>query len=318
MRYVFRADASPSVGAGHVMRSSAIAEEMILQGEEAIFIGLIVELDWVANRIKNLGFSKVYSYADEFSPNKDTDVLILDSYSIEIDDPTINVIKWHSVVAIVDTVTPNYICNLRIHPGFDSLTLEGDDTRLLSGAKYIPFRKAIKTRVGKSVNHSGSLKIIVNSGGTDSFGLVSLLAKELQKMSYEFQAYLFTNSNLPKGFDHRFKVMPIGPEIDFTAEVADLVFTTASTSSLEFIARGLPVAILCVADNQESYYNRLHELGVAIQVGKRNSDQSWELNLNKIQMLVSSREFRLNLSRRAENFIDLAGAARIVDAIKSL
>ena len=42
MRYVLRADASESIGAGHVMRSSAIAEELIARGENVVFVGY----DW--------------------------------------------------------------------------------------------------------------------------------------------------------------------------------------------------------------------------------------------------------------------------------
>ena len=44
MRYVLRADASKILGAGHVMRSSAIAEELITQGAEVVFVGEISDL----------------------------------------------------------------------------------------------------------------------------------------------------------------------------------------------------------------------------------------------------------------------------------
>ena len=41
MRYVLRADAPEFIGAGHVMRSSAIAEELIARGENVIFVGQV-------------------------------------------------------------------------------------------------------------------------------------------------------------------------------------------------------------------------------------------------------------------------------------
>ncbi len=61
MRNVLRADASQSMGAGHVMRSSAIAEELISRGNNVIFVGRISNLPWVEKRIASLGFSQVYS-----------------------------------------------------------------------------------------------------------------------------------------------------------------------------------------------------------------------------------------------------------------
>ena len=61
MRYVLRADASQSIGAGHVMRSSAIAEELIARGEDVIFVGQISDLPWVEERIASLGFTHIHN-----------------------------------------------------------------------------------------------------------------------------------------------------------------------------------------------------------------------------------------------------------------
>ena len=66
MRYVLRADASHSIGAGQVMRSSAIAEELIAQGEDVVFVGQISDLPWVEERIRSLGFVLVHNEANEF------------------------------------------------------------------------------------------------------------------------------------------------------------------------------------------------------------------------------------------------------------
>jgi spore coat polysaccharide biosynthesis predicted glycosyltransferase SpsG len=67
------------------MRSSALAEEVIARNIEAVFIGDIQELPWVTSRIEELGFSQILNKEDDFVPNSNSDVLILDSYSIPID-----------------------------------------------------------------------------------------------------------------------------------------------------------------------------------------------------------------------------------------
>lgn len=69
MRYVLRADASQSMGAGHVMRSSAIAEELIARGEDVIFVGQISDLPWVEERIASLGFSHIFNESSRFISN---------------------------------------------------------------------------------------------------------------------------------------------------------------------------------------------------------------------------------------------------------
>ena len=85
MRFVFRADASKTIGAGHVMRSSAIAEEAISRGVPCLFVGKISELDWVRERIRGLGFMQVFENTSEFVPDKNQDILIIDSYEIPAD-----------------------------------------------------------------------------------------------------------------------------------------------------------------------------------------------------------------------------------------
>jgi len=318
MRFVFRADASQDMGAGHVMRCSAIAEELIANGEEVIFIGSMSELKWLKQRILNLGFSKVFESFEEFLPNQNTDILILDSYVINVNHQFLNLKNWYSVIAIVDSVTPNYRCQLRIHPGLDSEWNSNFDTPLLYGPSYIPLRKEI-TKIDLSVEKSSTeLNIIISSGGTDAFGLVNALASILNATNFNFKAYLFMNSMHPKELDNRFNILPLGPELDLVAETADLVFTTASTSALEFIARGLPVGIVCTVENQESYYKVLTELKVASPVGSRNSRGSWDLNQRLIEELLSSPELRRRLSARSVKLIEMNGAKRIVNEIRSL
>lgn len=102
MRYVLRADASRRIGSGHVMRSSAIAEELITRGEEVVFVGQISNLKWVKDRILTLGFSEIYENSIEMVANCDSDLLILDSYEIPILDAFITPINWFKIVSIVD------------------------------------------------------------------------------------------------------------------------------------------------------------------------------------------------------------------------
>ena len=68
------------------MRSSAIAEELIARGENVIFVGQITDLAWVEKRIAKLGFTGIYDDLQGFISIAVPDVLILDSYKIDIDD----------------------------------------------------------------------------------------------------------------------------------------------------------------------------------------------------------------------------------------
>jgi spore coat polysaccharide biosynthesis predicted glycosyltransferase SpsG len=94
-----------------------------------------------------------------------------------------------------------------------------------------------------------------------------------------------------------------------------LVFSTAGTTSLEIIARGLPTGIACAIQNQQGNYLTLHALGVAAQIGERLPDGTWRFSLETISRLVVDSHFRLNLISQSNELIDLKGSGRIVRKI---
>jgi spore coat polysaccharide biosynthesis predicted glycosyltransferase SpsG len=318
MRYVLRADASQAIGSGHVMRLSAIAEELIARGEEVIFVGSISNLPWVEDRIAELGFSEICENEKEFTPKSDSDVLILDSYQIPINDPFIDHSRWLKIVAIVDEQTPNYSCGLRIHPGLDASWVSDLTIPILTGPMLIPIRKSISKVITQVQRKDHVIRVAVVAGGSDPHNLIPEVAKILGKFSENFEAVLFSNFAFEEKLDLRFKQIEIGKQLDEVIQSVDLVLTTASTSSLEFLARGLCVGVACAVDNQKQNYDFLGQIGAAAQIGFRNSFNEWKLEIEVIHALLTSSRLRQNLQAKSHGLIDFNGAQRIVDAINSL
>jgi len=300
------------------MRSSAVAEELIARGEDVVFVGQISDLPWVEERIASLGFTQIHNNPSDFILNPKSNVLLLDSYEIPIDNKFINPENWLHIVAMVDELTPNYCCTLRIHPGLNSNWVGESNVPILAGPKYIPFRTSLSRKMHAPSQEQHSLRIAVVAGGSDPHGLVNEIAKILVAIPEQFEVYLFSNSIFDSSLDTRFLVIEVGDQLDELTRNVDLVLTTASTSSLEFLARGLCVGIACAVGNQEQYYGALGELNVVAQLGLRNLDNNWELDKEIIYSLITSRELRGNLIARAKGLIDFKGASRIVDAITNL
>ena len=83
----------------------------------------------------------------------------------------------------------------------------------------------------------------------------------------------------------------IGHMLDEVSRDANLILTTSSTSSLEFIAQGICVGVACAVDNQRQYYDSLGQLGVAAQIGLRNPSLGWDLDVETIRLLISRPDF---------------------------
>ena len=315
MKIVFCADASLAIGAGHVMRVSAIAEEAIARGLDSVFIGDTSELPWVTQRINNLGFKQILSNLKYFKSNPMEDLLILDSYNLLVSNELLERSKWNKIIVISDEFTPNYDCDVRISPGVISRPKNNFETQNFYGPDFTPFRRAIN-KIDKNLSQS-EINILVVGGGSDPNGFVIAVANILHTLQIDFKANLFVNNTNLLTNDDRFSIFPIGPALDEISGQTDLVFTTASTSSLEFLARGLVVAIGCSVENQKKTYQELIDLGVAAPIGEFLAN-SWDLNKHMIKQLVTSKILRAQFHSKSLALFDLKGAERIVNILAEL
>ena len=296
------------------MRSLAIAEEAISRGIQCIFVGNTKEFAWIENQIVETGFYKIFQESTDFNSNKDSDILVIDSYEIDPKHDFLNKDKWLKIVSIFDQLTPEYLCHLKIHPGIREYRLKLNNTLTFGGANYIPMRKSIY-KVNK-LNESTPLKILVVGGGVDKTNFVLSISQVLALIDKEFNAVLLTNMQKPQSLDARFSVMSIGSGLDLIANDIDLIFSTASTTSLEFLARGIAVAIGCAVDNQQQYYSDLASRRVVQPIGEFTD--KWMFEIKSIFEIVESKNLRHNLRAQTFNLIDFLGSKRVVDLITDL
>jgi len=299
------------------MRSSALAEEAISRGIECVFVGSILDLDWVSERIANLGFSQVVADEAFFDPDKELDILILDTYSIPVSNRFISSKNWKLVLSICDAITPKYESDIELRPGLIAVQSGSEAPLLLSGAEFILIRKEISK--SKKVKIAGdATKVLLMGGGSDPFGFVEAISVVLGSLEMNLEVHVFVDGKIPENSRVRFVKHAFGSDLDRIANDMDVVFTTASTSSLEFIAREIPTGVVCAVDNQEDYYNQLGKLGYASQLGVFNSSGAWDFDLASIKELLESQKKQLSLKQAIRSLIDLRGAERVVDTLTSL
>ena len=315
VRFVFRADASTEIGTGHVMRILGLLEELVSQKYQVVFIGDVSEVRWIYEKIKTLDAVKFFLLESEFTISKSTDILIVDSYQYPVNSNFLKVEKWKFVIAFFDGYTPNYNAALKIHPGLQKNWPEISGQQIISGSDFIPMRKTIK-RISSDVE-SKKLIITVVGGGVDKFNFAEEMAKIITRVEGDFEVNFFSNELNSIEPDPRFNLFPIGSQLDLIGNKSGLVFTTASTTCLEFIARGCAVGICSTTENQKQYYDELARLGVAAPIGEI-IDGVWKLDSAVIRKLIVSKEFREHYQKKSNNLINLDGASRILNEIISL
>jgi spore coat polysaccharide biosynthesis predicted glycosyltransferase SpsG len=189
---------------------------------------------------------------------------------------------------------------------------------ILAGPKYIPLRASLAKNTSVYTRKSKTLKIVVVAGGSDPYNVVLEISKILADFKESFEAHLFTNSPADYNLDCRFHFCKIGPSLEEVSRNADIILTTSSTSSLEFLAQGHCVGVVCAIDNQKQYYDQLGQLGVAAQIGTRTDLTGWSFKTETIHNLLTDSGFRWRIKNEAVGLIDFMGAKRIVDVMLSL
>lgn len=297
------------------MRSSVLAEEAISRGHECVFVGVISDLDWVSSRISNLGFSSIIQDEKNFVSTSSTDILILDSYEIPESSAYISKANWKYILAIADAITPKYQSDVTLVP---SLEVRGDPAsgqKVLSGPEYILIRTGI-AKSQKIESGHGPLRVMAVGGGSDPYGFVKEITHVISELGIAVELHCFTDEELPQSETIKICKHPIGPEFDYWANEVDLVLTTASTTSMEFIAREVPIGVVCAVDNQRDYYKQLGKLGCVSQIGVLETSGEWEFNLNEIVDLLSDSGKRVGLRNSTKGLIDLKGASRVIDFLE--
>ena len=309
MRFIIRADAYRMSGAGHVMRSSVIAEELIDRGYEVIFIGDTKEIPWVNEYIISLGFVT----------NPISDTLILDSYDIRIEDPFIQPRNWSKTLVLVDDSTPAYVANIYIHAGAETswrIPKSATSSIFVTGLEYLLIRKSLK-KLKNTYRPAESNNILISSGGSDPFGFAQSLVNLLAKSNSRFHAIVLAQDcELPQN-DNRFELIKLGKDYEAMLSELNLVFTTAGTSSWEYVFLGIPTALASAVKNQERNYRYQIDNGFSWNLGYRNLHGIWQFNKSLIRMVLAA-EWKNGLEMNFNSIsVDGNGAHRILKLLTS-
>lgn len=319
MRFIIRADAYRISGAGHVMRSSVIAEALIDRGYEVYFVGNLDEIPWVREYVSNFGFKGVYKPEEQFPTNQITDTLILDSYDILITDPFIQPKNWNKTLVFVDDTTPSYIGDIYLHAGAET-SWKIPDTKytsiLLVGLEYLLIRKSLRELKNTFIkNNNNEIKILITAGGSDPFAFSQNLVKLLSESIFAFHAFVLAPDFQLPNKDPRFEFIQLGKTYENLLSTIDLVFTTAGTSSWEYHFLGIPVALASAAENQNRNYLYQISKGISWDLGYRDLEGEWQLKeslCNRILPEITSMKFKAN---RSSEVLDGEGVNRILSIL---
>lgn len=275
----FRADAGPTIGYGHYIRSLALADMLKQDFDCSMFTQVptdyqLRECEAVCPIVvlpdDDSKFEKFLEYL------KGDEIVVLDNYFFTTDYQRAIKAKGCKLVCIDDMHDKHYVADIVINHGVDDKSLFDVEptTKLCLGYEYALLRKPfMETR--DDINRVKGL-VVVCFGGSDPHNLTKRYAEHLimsqgveQVIAVVGDGYQYreTLSHLPK-VEVRSRLS--ASEMAALFRSAEAVVCSASTTAYEALACGAKVYAGWYVDNQRDFYQYLCSSNVIISLQELN------------------------------------------------
>jgi spore coat polysaccharide biosynthesis predicted glycosyltransferase SpsG len=322
-KILFRCDSSRHKGTGHVTRSFALAEIFALNGWEVTFLGEYDDPEWIPGFLNKIEGIKIEKPTKTIQQNNDYEVIVFDSYCFESGEVDTLRKAAKLIVSIVDEISPRIIADIYVSTlPMQYLPQFSDRSNCLFGPEYALIRREIllKNYKNRSMHTALNQKNTIGlfSGGSAKRKFLEIILNQLIPNLKGWNFKIFSESiDLKDSVKQGVKLEFIPPKPDFYNELDDvnLIISTASVSSWEFISMEIPLAIYGIFQNQKLTYEFLVKSGYAEGLGFTENYKQFnlsEINLRKAIENLSNDELRKN---RIQKIIDGNGPIRVYDEV---
>jgi len=332
---LFRCDASPKIGAGHVTRCLALSEALAAAGWRVIF-AVGSETSKTAPAL----FASGFEFRECDSPpgvqpailgeyvDGNADLLVIDHYQL---DATFERAcrLWAKCILVLDDETGRrHDCDILADAGAPDGSCYApyvtDATRIYVGPQYALIRQAfvgrreaaLKRRDGRAVRD-----IFVSFGATDAQDAITRSLEVLKELptsvtlTIALSRSVLKLDELRQHCDTRTRLLFDISDLSQIMTDADLAIGAAGATAFERAVVGLPSAIVTLADNQRNICQRLVEQGAAVDIGRLDINFPSRLS-SLLHELVVDGTRRVRMAQAASNLVDGRGPIRLAQVCK--
>jgi UDP-2,4-diacetamido-2,4,6-trideoxy-beta-L-altropyranose hydrolase len=287
MTIVFRADASSTIGHGHVMRCLSLAHELRDWGAHCMFVSRPEDGD-LRDHIARSGFEQ-FPIADMSAATMSAvlgavslrpEWLVVDHYQLDR--------EWESemrrdvdrIRAIDDRPPRPHDCDVLLDQnlsGTDDAPIDATGAQALIGVEYALLQPEYRQLRRDARPRSGQLRrVLITFGGSDRHGLtLSALHAVIDNTGSEVQIdVVIPSANQYRGAIEsvanacpRVQVHKDLPTLAPLILAADLGIGAAGSTSWERLCLGLPSIVITLGENQVPIAMALDQLGLAKWIG---------------------------------------------------
>lgn len=324
---VFRVDAEPSIGLGHLARCTTLSAAFSRAGARCTFVTTTPEE--VSRRAQGLAVSRidvaVGSVEDAHETRRaagDADLVVLDGYrfgsafaaALDVPSPL-----WIDDAGF-DDARRGHVLNHNIY-ATAALYPAKQPSDLLLGTSFALLRdEFLEARTG--ARPSGEIaRILITMGGSDIPNVTATMldAVDIVRASRPLAVRVLVGSLNPHGPMLASRATASELFID-SADVAshmrwaNIAISAAGGTAMELACVGVPALVVAIADNQVPVADALSRLGLAGSLGW-HADLTPSAVARELQELLDSAPNRESMRARQHEVVDGHGKQRVVDAL---
>jgi len=335
---LIRADAGPMIGAGHVMRCLALAQQWRAEGGRVTFA--CSELPEVlGDRLRSEGCEVVITDVAVGSPDdaaatlnlaRDLGaVVVADGYRFSVNYQEVVYGAARALLVLDDygqigTYRADIILDQNLGTTEDTYVDRPPDCRLLLGPEYVMLRREFLDAGEDCREVDPTVRnILVTTGGADVGGLAGTILEVLDEIPQSLNIMVLVGGAgsgtgmleaRVRRSHHRVRLVENAANMpEFMAET-DLAVSSAGSTVWELAYLGVPAVLGVVAENQRVGASTLERFGAAVAFDGTSPSAAEELR-TIIALLFDDYPRRSAMSETAQGLVDGKGAVRVVSGI---
>jgi UDP-2,4-diacetamido-2,4,6-trideoxy-beta-L-altropyranose hydrolase len=332
---IIRADASVSLGAGHVMRCLALAQGWRRHGGQTLFVQA-ESLPSLAERLKREGMEVARldvvpgSVQDAeavigLARLRGASWVVADGYRFDaewqknIKDAGLRLLLWddygHALHYHADVVL-----NQNVDASASLYERRDEGTRLLLGPRYVQLRSEfLERRKGVDGTPKRGRRVLVTMGGCDADDNTGKVVQALASL-IDIESVIVAGAGNPHLAELQESVLQLPtparlvvdePNMADLMMWADVAISAAGSTCYEMALLGLPAIVLIAAENQESVARGLHACGSVISLGGHGCVDVVRLQAALVALLDDA-DRRIEMANNGRAIIDGDGVKRVL------